>query len=95
MRYYYVYIMTNKPRGVLYTGLTNYLEARVHQHKEKLVDGFTKRYNCSKLVYFEEFDDIGYAIDREKEIKGWLRAKKIVLIERENPEWRDLAEDLL
>ena len=93
MRLYSVYIMTNRKHGTLYTGITNDLEARVYQHKNKLVPGFTMRYNCTRLVYFAESDDIGYAIAREKEIKGWLRAKKIALIEAENPEWKDLAED--
>ena len=92
MSQYYVYIMTNKSR-TLYTGVTNNLERRVLEHKQKLVQGFTSKYNINKLVYYEVTNDIYSAISREKEIKGWLRAKKIGLIESKNPEWRDLASD--
>ena len=92
MSQYYVYIMTNKSR-TLYTGVTNNLERRVLEHKQKLVQGFTSKYNINKLVYYEVTNDIYSAISREKEIKGWLRAKKIRLIESKNPEWRDLASD--
>jgi len=88
---YYVYIMTNKS-GTLYTGVTNNLERRVFEHKNRLVDGFTKKYNITKLVYFEETSDISAAIYREKQIKGWARQKKIALIESMNPDWRDLSE---
>jgi putative endonuclease len=90
-RQYYVYIMTNKTNRVLYTGVTNDLKRRVYEHKEKLVEGFTKRYNVDKLVYYEVCEDIENAILREKQIKGWLRGKKIDLIESTNPEWRDLS----
>jgi putative endonuclease len=89
---YYVYIMTNKSR-TLYTGVTNNLERRVYEHKHKLMPGFTSKYNITKLVYYEAGDNINVAIAREKQIKGWLRAKKIALIESVNPEWRDLSED--
>jgi|ERR1700690_1607447 len=89
---YYVYIMTNKSK-TLYTGVTNDLVRRVLEHKSKSVSGFTSKYNITKLVYFEAGDNINVAIVREKQIKGWLRAKKIALIERENPEWKDLSED--
>ena len=89
---YYVYIMTNKSR-TLYTGVTNNLERRVYEHKHKLMTGFTSKYNITKLVYYEAGDNINVAIAREKQIKGWLRAKKIALIESVNPEWRDLSED--
>jgi len=89
---YYVYIMTNKSRR-LYTGVTNNLERRVYEHKHKLLPGFTSKYNITKLVFFEAGDDISVAIAREKQIKGWLRAKKIALIESMNPEWKDLSED--
>lgn len=92
MKYYYVYIMTNKSR-TLYTGVTNNLERRVGEHKSKAIPGFTSKYNITKLVYYEEGSDINVAIAREKQIKGWLRAKKIALIESTNPEWRDLSED--
>jgi len=89
---YYVYIMTNKS-GTLYVGLSNNLKQRVQQHKTKLVEGFTKRYNINSLLYFEMFSDINSAIAREKTIKGWLRKKKIDLISSVNPNWRDLSED--
>ncbi len=89
---YYVYILTNQSR-TLYTGVTNDLERRIFEHKGKRVPGFTKKYNITRLVYFEEGTDIGSAILREKQIKGWLRKKKITLIEKENPEWLDLAAD--
>ncbi|MEW6083421.1 MAG: GIY-YIG nuclease family protein [Chloroflexota bacterium] len=90
MKSYFVYIMTNKSR-TLYTGVTNDLERRVYEHKNKLVAGFTSRYNITKLVYYEETNDVSVALAREKQIKGWLRAKKVALIEAENPEWRDLS----
>jgi len=90
MNQYYVYIMTNRSR-TLYTGVTNNLERRVYEHKRRLVDGFTKKYNLTRLVYYEESSDILAAIRREKQIKGWLRSKKIDLIESVNPEWRDLS----
>ncbi len=88
---YYVYIMSNK-RGTLYTGVTNDLEQRVYQHKNKLIEGFTKRYNITQLVYFESSDDVTAAIAREKQIKGLLRSKKIELIKTLNPQWKDLSE---
>ena len=90
MRQYYVYIMTNASR-TLYTGFTNNLERRVIEHKNHLVDGFTTKYKITKLVYFEETDDVIAAIAREKQIKGWLRRKKVALIESVNPEWQDLS----
>jgi putative endonuclease len=90
---YYVYIMTNRSK-TLYTGVTNDLERRVYGHKNKLIPGFTSKYNITQLVYYEETPDVREAIFREKQIKGWLRAKKIALIESVNPEWRDLSEDL-
>ena len=93
-RQYYVYIMTNKWDTVLYTGVTNNLLKRVYEHKEKLVDGFTKKYNLTKLVYYEVCEDIENAISREKQIKGSLRQKKIQLIESINKEWRDLYTEL-
>jgi putative endonuclease len=92
MKRHYVYIMTNRSR-TLYTGVTNNLERRVHEHKNKMVPGFTSKYNCAQLVYFEECPDVREAIAREKQIKGWLRAKKIALIESVNPEWQDLSAD--
>jgi putative endonuclease len=90
---FFVYIMTNGPRShVLYTGVTGNLPHRVFQHKNKLVPGFTSRYNLTRLVYYEEFVYPDAAINREKEIKGWRRSKKIHLIESMNPHWHDLAE---
>ena len=91
MKHYYVYIMTNRSR-TLYTGVTNNLTRRVFEHKHHLIDGFTKKYNITKLVYYEETNDVREAIAREKQIKGWLRKKKIALIEAMNPEWEDLSE---
>ena len=85
--------MTNKSNTVLYTGVTNNLERRVYEHKNKLTDGFTKKYNINKLVFFEMTNDIKSAIAREKQIKGWLRIKKIQLIETANPEWKDLSDE--
>jgi putative endonuclease len=90
----YVYIMTNKHNTVLYTGVTNDLKKRVWQHKEKLVEGFTQRYNITKLVYYEVVEDIRAAIAREKQIKGGSRQKKIDLINGMNSNWRDLYDDL-
>ena len=87
---YYVYILTNKFNTVLYTGVTNNLERRVLEHKQKLIDGFTKQYNVSKLVFFESFNEIQDAIYAEKRIKGWTRKKKINLIEQINKEWKEL-----
>lgn len=91
MNQYYVYIMTNKSK-TLYTGVTNNLNRRVYEHKNKLLPGFTAKYNITKLVYYEIFNDINQAISREKQIKGWLRQKKIDLIESLNSEWNDLSE---
>lgn len=87
---YYVYILTNKNHTVLYTGVTNDLERRCFEHKQKLIKGFTQRYNVDKLIYFEKFDFIEEAIAREKQIKGGSRARKIALIEKFNKEWKEL-----
>ncbi len=92
MKQYYVYILANVSR-TLYTGVTNNLERRVYEHKEKTAPGFTSSYNINRLVYYEDFADIRDAIAREKQIKGWLRAKKIALIESVNPKWNDLSEE--
>jgi putative endonuclease len=89
---YYVYIMTNYSR-TLYTGVTNNLQRRVAEHKSKIVPGFTQKYKIDKIVYFEVTNYVYSAITREKQIKGWVRKKKIALIESANPEWRDLSED--
>ena len=88
---YYVYIMTNRS-DTLYTGVTNDLQRRVYEHKQKLLDGFTKKYNIDMLAYYEDTDDVEAAIRREKQIKGWRRSKKVALIESMNPQWRDLSE---
>ena len=88
---YYVYILTNRS-GTLYTGITNNLERRTAEHKRGTGSAFTRKYRITRLVYFEATDDVNAAIAREKQIKGWLRAKKIALIEAENPSWRDLSE---
>ncbi len=90
---YYVYILTNQYNTVLYTGVTNNLERRLYEHKNKLINGFTKKYNVDKLVYFEQTDNINSAIAREKQIKGWIRKKKDELIASINAEWKDLSED--
>jgi putative endonuclease len=82
--------MTNKSR-TLYTGVTNDLERRVYEHKNKLAAGFTSKYNITKLVHYEETNDVQEALLREKQIKGWLRSKKIALIESKNPDWKDLS----
>ncbi|MCK4362589.1 MAG: GIY-YIG nuclease family protein [Dehalococcoidia bacterium] len=93
-RQYYVYIMTNKSNTVLYTGVTNNLIRRVYEHKEKLVDGFARKYKITKLVYYEVFEDIENAIFGEKQIKGGSRQKKIDLINSINKGWRELYEEL-
>ncbi len=90
-RQYYVYIVTNGWNRVLYTGVTNDLERRVYEHKNKVMEGFTERYNAGKLVFYETCGDVNSAITREKQIKGWLRKKKVALIESVNPEWKDLS----
>ena len=90
---YYVYILTNKCNTVLYTGVTNDLKRRVYEHREKLVSGFTKKYNVYKLVFYEATESIEAAIQREKQIKGGSRQKKIDLINGMNPGWRDLYMD--
>ncbi|WP_321286528.1 GIY-YIG nuclease family protein [uncultured Sunxiuqinia sp.] len=90
---YYVYILTNKPDGVLYIGFTNYLERRIKEHKTKQVKGFTYKYNLSKLVYFEEFENSFEAFQRERQMKKWKRQWKLNLINEMNPEWKDLSKD--
>jgi putative endonuclease len=92
MKEYFVYILSNKS-GMLYTGVTNDLEKRLYQHKNKLNKGFTERYNVNRLVYFESANDVTVAIVREKQIKGMLRSKKIELIKTMNPRLIDLSED--
>ncbi len=91
MKSYYVYIMTS-PSGTLYTGMTNDLKRRVYQHKHKLIEGFTAKYNVTRLAYYEETQDVQAAIAREKEIKSWRRSKKLELIKSLNPKWQDLSD---
>ena len=90
---YYVHIVTNQRNGTLYTGVTNDLKRRIWEHRTKALPGFTAQYGLSRLVYFEEYQDITDAMAREKQIKAGSRTKKLALIERENREWNDLAAD--
>jgi putative endonuclease len=92
MRSYYVYILANRSR-MLFIGVTNDLQRRLHEHRQKLVPGFTQKYNLSQLVYYETTPNISAAIQREKQLKGWRRAKKVALIESVNHDWRDLSGD--
>lgn len=91
----YTYILFNKRNGTLYIGVTSNLVKRVYEHKNKLVDGFTKKYNIDKLGYYEIFDDIEEAIIREKKLKGASRKKKLELIEMNDPEWLDLYDEII
>ncbi len=88
---YYVYILTNLNDKVMYIGVTNNLKRRVYEHKNHMVEGFSQRYNVTKLVYFENTSDVHSAISREKQLKGWRREKKNRLVESMNPEWEDLS----
>ena len=90
-----VYILSNKPWGTLYTGVTSHLPSRIYQHKKKLGGGFTTKYNVDKLVYYESFGDMYSAITRERQIKGGSREKKLQLIVGMNPNWHDLYEQIL
>jgi len=90
----YVYILASRRNGTLYIGVTNDLLRRVHEHKQDLIQGFTRKYGIHQLVYYEEADSIRSAIEREKKMKKWKRRWKIELIEKLNPEWRDLYDDL-
>lgn len=92
MSTYYVYILSSST-GTLYIGVTNSLERRMYEHKNKLVEGFTKKYNIDRLLYYEEFLDVNEAISREKVLKGWLRKKKLALVRTKNPKFIDLSED--
>ena len=91
MNQYFVYILTNKTNKVFYIGVTNNLERRMYEHKNKLIEGFTKKYNLTKLVYYEETKDVESAIAREKQLKNWHREWKINLVIGFNPEWKDLS----
>ena len=91
-RSYFVYILSSRTKR-LYIGVTNNLEARVRQHKRREVEGFTSRYNIDRLVYYEETGDVWAALNREKQLKGWMRIRKLELVYEMNAEWRDLAAD--
>lgn len=91
---YFVYILTNRTHRSLYVGVTGNLSRRLYAHKNELIDGFTKKYHIHQLIYFEQTSDINAAIAREKQLKGWTRAKKNALIETVNPTWADLSETL-
>lgn len=92
MNKYYVYILGNR-RGTIYTGTTNDLERRIHEHKTKAISGFASKYNIDRLLFFDEFSDLNEAYEAEKKIKGWNRKKKLDLIRERNPTFRDLSED--
>jgi putative endonuclease len=94
MAAYYVYILTNKPRGTLYVGVTNDLVRRIYEHREGAVSGFTKTYGLKQLVHFEQYDAPAVAIQREKNIKHWPRAWKLDLVNSSNPKWRDLYSNI-
>jgi putative endonuclease len=95
MKQYYIYILSSKKNGVLYIGMTNDLKKRVFEHKNKLIDGFTKKYNVTKLVYYELTNQPQDAINREKRLKKWKREWKIELIEKMNPNWKDLYFEMI
>jgi putative endonuclease len=95
MNLYYVYIIASKRNGTLYIGVTNDLIRRIAEHKKGLVEGFSKKYKVNQLVYYEETPDVTSAIVREKRLKKWKRACKLRLIEEENPDWKDLYQDLV
>lgn len=92
MKYYSTYIATNFTNTVFYTGVTNNINRRMYEHKNKIITGFTSKYNINKLVYIENFNSIKDAIAAEKKIKGWIRQKKIKLTESANPGWKDLSD---
>lgn len=94
MKIYCVYILANKKRGTLYVGVTSNLQKRIWEHRNKLVKGFTEKYDCNRLVYFEQAEDVMSALNREKRLKRWRRDWKIELIEKNNLSWRDLYESL-
>ena len=91
MKEYYIYILTNWNNKVMYIGVTGDLQRRLHEHRNEMADGFTKRYHIHKLVYFEQTTDVHAALEREKQLKGWKRDKKNQLVEEMNPEWNDLS----
>jgi putative endonuclease len=93
MKLYFVYIITNKVRGILYIGVTNDIARRMYEHKNKMIEGFSKKYSLDKLVYCESCNDVEAAINREKMLKKWDRLWKVELIEQMNPNWNDLSEN--
>ncbi len=95
MKNYYVYVMASKRNGTLYIGVTGDLIKRVYEHKNNLIEGFTNQYNIHTLVYFEQHQDINQALTREKQLKKWNRKWKLRLIEKENPDWRDLYDEIV
>jgi putative endonuclease len=95
MHQYFVYILASKPNGTLYIGVTNNLQRRVYEHKEGLIEGFTKKYNVNNLVYYEIHSEITEAIKREKNLKKWNRKWKIELIEKANSSWKDLYSEII
>lgn len=95
IKHYFVYILASKQNGTLYIGITNHLTRRTLEHKLRLIDGFTKKYNVHILVYYEIYTDIKEAIHREKQLKWWKRSWKIKLIEETNPNWKDLYEKII
>lgn len=90
---YYIYLITNYKNTALYTGVTSNLEKRVYEHEKKVISGFTAKYNCNKLVYYEVYESVEAAIKRERAIKGWIRNKKNALIETVNPDWTNLKHN--
>ena len=94
MQFSYVYIVTNKRRGVMYIGVTTDLIRRVSEHRQSLIPGFSKRYNCTRLVWYEVHEDVRMAIQKEKSLKRWYREWKIALVENGNPAWRDLFSEM-
>jgi len=94
MKNYYIYILASNS-GTLYIGITNNLIRRIYEHKNKLIEGFSKKYSCHKLVYYEEYSDVRDVLDREKQLKNWRRKKKENLIAKDNPEWKDLYQSML
>jgi putative endonuclease len=95
MKEYYVYVLASKPHGTIYVGMTNDLIRRIYEHRNDLIESFTKRYGVHRLVHYEQCEDVSAAIWREKRLKKWNRSWKIRLIEATNPEWRDLYPDIL
>lgn len=94
MKFYFIYILASQRNGTLYIGVTNDLQRRMEEHKSDVVDGFTKQYNVKRLVYFEQTESVEAAIAREKQLKNWKRLWKLELIEKDNPQWNDLAEEI-